>query len=196
MSEDYGKTMGNAIRAVAKMHSDTSRLLQDCDGTIGKDKASVFGSYATRDLTYNVRADQWMAQGVYRYYDASAEGRGLVDGIMAYFFGRGPYHHEEPLLIVGRIQYHLDGDAAIKGVCQEWDLWYALFDWGTGFELNRVLTPESPDKNRVEWIKLIAAPLYSIQSMEDVVALMKRVQESKPDERADVPTKKEGGHDE
>jgi len=178
MSEDYGKKMGNAIRAVAKMHSDTSRLLQDCDGSIGKDRVSVFGSYATRDLTYGVRADQWMAQGVYRYYDASAESRGLVDAIMAYFFSRGPYDHEEPLLIVGRIQYHLDGDAVIKGVCQEWDLWYALFDWGAGLELSRLLTPESPDKNRIEWIRLIAVPLYTVKSMDDVVNLMKQVREA------------------
>lgn len=181
MSEDYGKKMGNAIRAVAKMHSDTSRLLQDCDGTIGKDKASVFGSYATRDLTYNVRADQWMAQGVYRYYDASTERQGLVDGIMVYFFSRGPYDHQEPLLIVGRIQYHVESGAAIKGICQEWDLWYALFDWGAGLEVNKVLTPGSPD--RIEWIRLFAVPLYSVKSMDDVVSLMKQVRKEQSDEQ-------------
>jgi hypothetical protein len=179
MSKDYGKMMGNAIKAVARMHSDTSKLLQDCDGTIGKGRESVFGNNATRDVTSLVKAEMWMAEGVYRYYDASDKRKGLVDGITACFHDVEKHSLVEPLLIFGRIQYHLDADDAIRDVCKGWDLWYALIDWADPFELHQVLTPVPPelDADRIEWLRLIAVPLYSVKSMDDVVRLMKTVRE-------------------
>ncbi len=32
----YGEKIHNAIKAVARLHTDTSKLLRECDGTIGK----------------------------------------------------------------------------------------------------------------------------------------------------------------
>jgi hypothetical protein len=81
MSNDYGLRVGTAIRAVARLHSDTSRLLLDCDGTIGQGRTSIFKNYATSDLTWNVKANHWMAAGIYRYYDTSDIQPRTVEGV-------------------------------------------------------------------------------------------------------------------
>ena len=57
---DYGKKMGQALKAVAKMHTQVSQLLLDCN-SLFPEYESVFGTNATRELTYSVKADFWMA---------------------------------------------------------------------------------------------------------------------------------------
>lgn len=99
MTNEYGERIAGALKAIAMLHSDTSKLLVDCDKQIGKDRKSVFANYATRDLTYNVKAECWMAEGVYRYYEA---GPLLVDGVTVTFFNKK--EHTEPLLKVSRIR--------------------------------------------------------------------------------------------
>src|SRR3954454_1641309 len=85
--DDYGLKISRALAAVRRMHADVSKLLVDADGTIGKDKDSLFGNYATRNLTYSVKADFWMAWFVHRYYAApNGPDPGLVDAISVWFF--------------------------------------------------------------------------------------------------------------
>src|ERR1700722_1838486 len=79
---EYGTKIAGALKAVAQMHAETSRLLVDCDKYIGNGRPSVFGSYATRDLTYHYKATFWMAEGVYRYYPAGPD---AVEGVYRYY---------------------------------------------------------------------------------------------------------------
>lgn len=117
-----------------------------------------------------------MAEAVYRYYhsdDQQAQGR--IEGITVSFFD---YQRrvEEPLLIVAELQYHVEGEESqIKSVCKGWDIWYAFLDWSENRQLDVILAGRNIDNGRIEWFKVVAVPLYSIQSMQDVEKLMSRV---------------------
>ena len=173
---NYGKKIGNALQAVRRMHSDASRLLQDCDGTIGKGRASIYRSSATRDLTHSVRANHYMAEGLYRLYDAADEDPGLVEGVSVYFFDEDRLV-DEPVLIVGQIKYHAEPDSPIKASSKEWDLWDAFFTWSDQRVFNEVLVALLDDNGRIERVTLIAVPLYSVDNMNVVESLMKRVRD-------------------
>src|SRR5262245_33896173 len=119
-----------------------------------------------KDLSKAVyQPEGWMPYAVYRYYDATAEGSGLVDGVMLYFWDYPP-HPDEPMLIVSRLKYRLEGEAGVKSVCDGWDLWWAAFDWSKDRSLEKVIGLEDVGNGRVEWMKMIVVPLYSITSMQ------------------------------
>jgi hypothetical protein len=50
MGEEYGRLIDNAVRAVAQMHGDTSKLLVDCDKRIGRGRSSVLAAMLPRTL--------------------------------------------------------------------------------------------------------------------------------------------------
>jgi hypothetical protein len=169
MKTEQGQKIAGALRAVIKMHSDTSKLLIDCDKHIGEGRKSIFGNYATRDLTWKVAASFWMAEGVSRCYEA---GPSLVDSIAATFFHES--REIEPLLKVGRIAYRPDA------TCDIWDLWHLFFDPLEHQGLETILHRADAVKGRIAEAHLIAVPLFSISKIEDVTALMNRVIESSP----------------
>src|SRR5438128_10314836 len=119
---DYGRKITKAFQAILEVHRSASRLLLDCDGTIGRGRSSIFGNVVTRDLSKSVNdPDLWMPCGLFRFY-AKDEMPGLVDGLTIYYWNNPPLC-EEPLLIAGRIKYR-EGS-----VCEAWDLWYTFFKW-------------------------------------------------------------------
>lgn len=175
-TDDYGKKISLALAAVRRMHADVSKLLLDADGTLGKHKASVFGNWATRDLNYKPKADYWMSWFVYRYY-ASAEGAapGLVEGLSVCFFDN-LNRITEPHLLVGQFSYDLAPDQEIGKVCQEYDLVFAYVQWSGPPVPRRVLTgSRPPQRPAINWYKVIGAPLYAINAMDDVTRLMEQV---------------------
>jgi hypothetical protein len=171
MTTDYGQRIVLALQAIRQLHADTSRLLVDFGKTVGAGWISVFGNYATRDLTYNVNADFWMAEGVYRYW-ARKENLGTVKALTVCFFGRGI---KEPLLLVSQLKYRMDGASEIKSVCKEWDLWQLFFDWSDQTIADDMLSFAGADKGRIESANLVAKPLYAIAQLDDVAAMMNRV---------------------
>jgi hypothetical protein len=183
--DDYGLKISRALAAVRRMHADVSKLLVDADGTIGKNKDSVFGNWATRDLNYKPRADYWMSWFVYRYY-AGGEAPGIVDGLSVWFFDSLD-RINEPHLLVGQLSYDLAPDQQIGKVCQEYDLVHAYVHWSGQPAPRRVLAGRRPaQKPAVNWYKVIAVPLYAITSMDDVTGLMKQVRDT------EVPSTTEG----
>jgi hypothetical protein len=184
---EYGIKIAAALKAIVQMHSDTSRLLVDCDKHIGKGRPSVFGSYATRDLTYSYKASFWMAEGVYRYYPS---GPNVMDGITVVYHSAlpstDPRSETEPMLLVGRIQYssasivNPSESGALKGKCDEWDLWNLYFAWCKR-ECGKVVECQLVDNGRIEWGRLIAVPLFSVDNIEVVVRLVDEVAAASPD---------------
>lgn len=183
MKTDHGQKLAGALRAVRNLHSDTSKLLVDCDKHIGGGRDSVFGSYATKDLTWSVNASSWMAEGVYRYYKA---GPRLVDGVTVTFWNTEL--EIEPLLKVARIEYagveseHTSAikERAIKDLCKEWDIWSLFFYYAESQDLDKVLVFDDLEEERIGWARLITVPLVTITRIEDVGDLMRRVIESTP----------------
>jgi hypothetical protein len=168
---EYGAKIAAALRAVRQMHSDCSRLLQDCDGTIGLKRKPLFGSYATRDLTWNYIAPQWMAEGVYRFYDAKSDSDpSLVEGVTIAFIDKmNPAQPEEPLLLVGQLRYKAGTQ------CKEWDLWHAFFELAGDRSLGTVLSARVPQHDRMESFRVMAKPLYLVTGMDTVVDMMAAV---------------------
>jgi hypothetical protein len=181
MNVSYGKKVGSALAAVGQLLRDTSRLLQDCDGAIGKWRPSLFGNVVTKDLStviYNHWG--WMAPSVFRYYEAAEHGTGVVEGVTVYFHDDPP-PYDEPLLLVGQVKYRVSSDTPTQSLCQPWDIWYSFFEWGEKpLRLDTVLLLRNLAESRIEWSKVIACPLYSIRSMDDVVALLKKVRAVEP----------------
>lgn len=177
MTDDYGRKIGQALAAVRRMHADVSKLLVDVEGTIGKGKASVFGSYSTRGVSASYRDPQWMAWFVYRYF-AAGDGAdpSVVDAVTVWFFD-GLKRIEEPHLVVGQLCYQLEpGQVQLKGICQEWDLVRAFGEWSGPVAADRVYAGRaSPDRAAIRWYKVAGVPLFSVSSMDDVTALMDRV---------------------
>jgi hypothetical protein len=179
MSTEQGQKLAGALKAIAQLHADTSRLLLDCDRHIGNGRNSVFQNYATRDLTYAVRAPYWMAEGVYRFYEA---GPRLVDAVTVTFFKPG--EESEPLLKIGRIEYarrvqQLESEP-LRQMCKEWDLWWLFFKSGGARDFNEVLEYKEADNHRIACARLITVPLVTVRRIEDVCELMSRVVESFP----------------
>jgi hypothetical protein len=166
MTTEQGQKIAGALKAIIRMHSDTSKLLIDCDKHIGRNRKSIFGSYATRELTWNVQADYWMAHSVYRYYE---EGPSLVDGVHITFFHAG--REMEPVLKVARIAYK----PGVSEPFDSWDIWWLYFEHLEQKELGSVLECADADEGRIAWARLIAVPLFSIARIEDVTVLMNRV---------------------
>jgi len=182
MNDGYGKQINLALAAVRRLHADTSKLLVDADSTIGLGKRSVLGNQATRDLTNVHRAEYWMAEGVFRYYVSKPPGEpALIDGLTIRFFDLES-RIEEPFLLVGQLKYRLEADSSLTDYMRDqqarrwWHLWDAYAEWGGDRPRPGVVMTGGPLVNKnVEWFKVIGVPLYSIRSMEDVVALMERV---------------------
>jgi hypothetical protein len=182
---EAGQKMLAALRAVARFHSDTSKLLVDCDKYVGKGRKSLFGSYATRDLSYHVKADFWMPEGLFRYYDS---GRSLVDGVGITLFNAAgnsdPEYETEPLFMAARIQYKtpeadagksVDGQDGLKTICDGWDIWWLFFEANKTRAVRELLEYADVDQGRIVWARLIAVPLFSINRIEDVLDLMAKI---------------------
>jgi hypothetical protein len=174
MSVDYGKKLAAALAAICQLHSDTSKLMVDFDSNMSADGwNSVFENFATRELTYNVKAKFWMAQGVYRYYTKDAK-PGLVEGLTVVFFD--PLA-EEPLFLTAELQYCMEAKKLIRNVCDAWDIWWLYFDLTDKRELGRVYRHGNIDNGRIEWAKVLAVPLLSIQSLTDAEARLKQIRD-------------------
>lgn len=171
---DYGKNIGQALEAVRKMHSQVSQLLVDCDGLF-EGYRSVFGSYATKELTYAHNADFWMAEGVYRYW--FRENLPVIGVTVIFLQTDTTVQREEPLLVVGQVNYHDFNPENPKEQCEEWDLWYSLTDWGNQpFRLGQIRELIKPDvEDRIDKIVATAVPLFSIENFADVKQLFANV---------------------
>lgn len=169
MNDDYGMKMGRVFDALIQLHGDTRKLLQECDTLIGKGRPSVWGNLVFADGSWVVYADHWMVEAVFRYWEAADELPGLVEG-MTVCFGDFKRRIAEPILLLGQLKYA--GDRA------KWDLWDAFFDWGQGTPLGNVAGLQGITGDRIEWLKIVAIPLYSIRSVDDVMAWMERVRKT------------------
>jgi hypothetical protein len=179
VNDDYGRRVGMALKAVKQLHADASRLLSDCDGTIGKGKSvATLSKNATNGISFSL-GRPWMAEGAYRCYAADPDGRpGLVDAVCLAFFGEVT-ETDEPLLIVGQVYYRLDEGQKLQEVCDGWDVWY-LFSGNCPERTHGEVLAAGPltwqdGGKSFDGFKLIAVPLYSINSMDGVVALMERL---------------------
>lgn len=178
LSDDYGQRIGMALKAVRQLHADASKLLSDCDGIIGKGRRVCTRGYAATGGLSTLLGGKWMPEGAYRCYAASDARPGRVEAVCLCFHGE-VVACDEPVLIVGRIDYRLNAGQELQELCDGWDLWYLLADNCPEQTYGKILGggPLSwqDGGKSFDGFHLIAVPLFSITSMDDVVALMDRV---------------------
>ncbi len=184
VTDDYGRRVGMALKAVRQLHADASRLLLDCDGTIGKGlQVCPKGNVVTGDMS-TVVGGTWMAEGAYRYYAAPTDNEpGRVDGVCLCFIGEA-VAADEPVLIVGQVDYRLPEGQDIQKVWSAWDLWFLFTDNCQDRTYGHVLSAGpitwKKENKTFDGFRLIAVPLYSIMSMGDIVVLMDKVRAATP----------------
>ncbi|MGA8153772.1 MAG: hypothetical protein WB952_22675 [Terriglobales bacterium] len=176
MDNDYGKKIGLALRAVDQLHADSTRLLRDFDGRM-TGCTSLFGTTVTKDVAYSINRSDFMAVGLFRYY-VKKNMPNSTWGLNICFVDP---KIDEPLIIVGEITYKDPAQEA----CQGWDLWFLYFG-ATEVPVHHTLlevqgpgpgaSPQQyPHPGKVLSARVIGVPLYEIQRLDDVEALMKRV---------------------
>jgi hypothetical protein len=125
------------------------------------------------DLTYNVKAQYWMAEAVYRYY-WKKEVPAFVRGLTVCFFDFGN-RIEEPILLAAEMRY-LFGESQDKPLCEGWDIWNLHFERLPGPEIGKVLK-RTTETGRIQSANVLATPLYEIKSIEDVELKMRQVKD-------------------
>ena len=75
---------------------------------------------------------------------------------------------DEPIFIVGNVQYSPAVTDASDESWRPWDPWAAFFDWSADKAFGKALAV-SPRRSTIEKIVVAAAPLYSITSLEAAI---------------------------
>ena len=169
MSDDYGKRLMLALRAVQQLHADSSKLLLEIDRRM-EGYTSIFGNFATRDLKYKVDSTRYMAEGIYRHYQA--RGSTVVPSFTVAFFDS---RLDEPVIIVAETEYNSEGE--LRRICNGWDPWNMLLDWSGRWPTSDIVTTDAAQANgRIVAAQLLARPLFSIEKVDDVLSMLQRVQ--------------------
>lgn len=185
MNKEYGKKIGNALRAIQRLYAETSRLLQDCDKVIGKGrKPFPGGNVVTSDISKTLQAKFWMAECVYRWYQCKE--KGVIEGITVAFLVKDGMLPDQPMLIAGQAKYRPKRGTTLEESWNPCDLWWAYLS-AKDAQPGEVTTTEQllgefvddEDNAKIERIKFVAVPLYSIRCVEDVVKRLDQVRKSR-----------------
>ena len=172
MSEQYGKRVGQALRAVHQLHSDSSRLLLDMDRAMHGWK-SVYDSTVTNDIPYTTGKDRYMAEGLFRHYYQNQEMNFVVALNLCFFDSEDPTL-DEPILVAAELNY--DSQSTAKDTSRAWDPWNAFFIWGERPKLHDVFVVTSPESFEREVAgNAIAVPLYDVTSTDYVKGLLANI---------------------
>src|SRR5580698_3737311 len=103
MNDDYGKQMAMALKAVLKMHSDSSKLLLDLDRTM-QGYRSLFDNIATTNLSYDVKRGKYMADGLFRHYVRDNDEL-EVRAVNICFCDENDHNFMEPIFVAAHLSY-------------------------------------------------------------------------------------------
>lgn len=164
MGTEIGKQMGLAIQAVLRMQEDCVRLFRDLDKALDKLRP-ISGNTITAGTGYSMNAPQlYLPKLLFRRYAPSGSDH-LVLGVSAWFHNHPERASDEPLFIVGNVQYTPEAPDSNEESCRPWDPLAAFWDWGSARTFGQALTVD-PKRSTITKIVVAAEPLYSINSIE------------------------------
>lgn len=172
--ESWGVQMARALRAVREMHSDASRLLLDLDrGLLGY--KSVYGSFATMDLSYDIKRGMFMAEGLLRHWVESSAKDTVVAVNIAFWDETAKII--EPMFIAAKLLY-LEPVPTTPDRSKAWDPWSAYLSWTTDRKPWELLEAAPPQK-RADLLRVVtfAVPLSSITTEAHGRDLLNKVKE-------------------
>lgn len=182
MNNDYGKVLGQALRAVRKMHEETAELLRDCDRLMARrGYETIFADATDERMSKRLDEPMWVISRLSRAYRKRHESNGRALFITVAFYEED--NVPEPILIVAEIDYGPVKDSELKGLASIWDAWNNTADWAVVFA--SLGSPGACDRGftgNVEGIRYLARPLVSITRLEDVQEMISIVETYEPPE--------------
>lgn len=162
---DYGKRVMNGLRAINSMHTQVRLLFKDCD-SLFRGYRSLYGNIATREVSGTIQYGPWMTQGAYRFWHKPSEPVPAITVIL--FSEEDSEILEEPVFVAGLLKYRVDVNE--NSDQRWWDLWKAFFDWAPVKASGKVFSLDGPARD-VEWARIVAVPLFSLEGLADVKSL-------------------------
>ena len=171
-NSDLGRNMELAFGYVQQIFKETSQLMKKLDNLmpVGKDWIPTYGNRTTKEVTSHLEDPEgWLVEASFRIYDSTKD-LSIKKGITVTYWGKDI---DQPVLIVGKINYILDEKAKRPIKDDHWDLWYLWFEEdcekhesnGTVF---KVIPRESRLKEYIKEASIFAIPLVSVSSEDDV----------------------------
>lgn len=173
MDPEYGKKVGLAFAAVYQLHRDTSRLLLDAVPRLWPNRRTDNQAFDGISGSVN-NPDHWMPYAVSMTAPVGEPTVTASEFAMIFFWDEPP-KPQEPHLVLARVGYKKLSESWAKP--DFWDAWNACFKWGQPFPAGVVNHFSPPDHERVENVIVTAVPLFSITSVDDVLAHMQKVRE-------------------
>jgi hypothetical protein len=170
METEQGKQVGIAIQAVLRMQADCIRLFRDLDTALS-DLKPLSGNTVTAGTGYTISSPQlYIPQLLFRRYaPLSAEHRVLGVSVRLHNHPKPPF--DEPILIVGNVQYITEAPDNTEQSWRAWDPSAAFLDWSHEKSFGKAITV-SPRRSTIEKIVVAAVPLYSITSLEAAIRVI------------------------
>lgn len=174
MSSDYGKQMGQAIRAVLDMQDDCIRLFRDLDKAL-PEYTSLYGNVVTLNMGSSITRRAYFAEGLIRLY-ARKNQEEQVLGVNICFYDPHDMTLVEPLFVVANTLYGTGVADQQEKLKKGWDPWSAFLGWNAERAYGTAYTVEKPEKrSSVQRAVVAAAPLYTITSLDAAMKLVQLV---------------------
>lgn len=179
MSAEQGELVAIAFQTVRECHEGVRRLIVDLDGHMTKKGWCRIGDYdsVTADFTRAAKGPHWMAKRLFLRYANPDATPGIVEGVNIRFFAEQQQLHA-PILYAGRCRYAPKVWDGVKKRRFYWDFENGYGKWAEtkAEELGVVATCRN-EAQCVEKMCVVAVNLYSIEKVDDVVALLDRVRQ-------------------
>lgn len=165
---ELGKNMELTFRYIQQIFKETAQLMKKLDSLMGKDWIPTYGNRTTRDVTSHIdEPNYWLVEASLRIYDSVNEPN-IKKGITVVYWGE---NIDQPILIVGKMNYILDSTTERPKGQYHWDLWDA---WLEGDYKERKTDGSvyqvkyEREDYYIKEAKVFAIPLVSIQSEDDI----------------------------
>lgn len=164
MGTEIGKQAGLAIQAVLGMEADCVRLFRDLDKALNELRA-ISGNTVTAGNSTSINAAQlYLPKLLFRRY-ARPGAEHLALGVSIWLHNYPDRPIDEPIFIVGNVQYAPDAPDNSEDNWRSWDPLAAFWDWNSERVFGQALAI-TPKRSTIIKIVVAAEPLYSINSLE------------------------------
>jgi|SRR5579862_3444284 len=173
MGTETGKQVGLAIQAVLGMQADCIRLFRDLDKALNELRP-ISGNTVTAGNSASINATQlYLPKLLFRRY-ARPGADHMVLGVSVWMHNYPERSFDEPIFIVGNVQYTPEAPDSNEDSWRPWDPLAAFWDWSAERTFGQGLNV-APKRSSIEKIVVAAEPLYSIDCLEAALRVIDTV---------------------
>jgi hypothetical protein len=173
MGTEIGKQVGLATQAVLRMQADCVRLFRDLDKALNE-LQPISGNTVTAGAGNSMNASQlYLPKLLFRRY-APSGAKHLVLGVSVWLHNHPGIPLDEPIFIVGNVQYTPEAPDSNEEYWRQWDPLAAFSQWSSERTFGQASTI-APKRSTIVKIVVAAEPLYSINSLEAALKVIDMV---------------------